>query len=93
TEGEATKRLLALEKINDGFRLAEIDLELRGPGQVYGKEQSGKIAFRLADTRDINLIKKSQEAAQELLALDPELKKYPRLKEYLKKNIKKIHLE
>ncbi|MFA5134153.1 MAG: ATP-dependent DNA helicase RecG, partial [Patescibacteria group bacterium] len=41
TEGEATKRLLALEKINDGFRLAEIDLELRGPGQVYGKEQSG----------------------------------------------------
>ncbi|MFH1193769.1 MAG: ATP-dependent DNA helicase RecG [bacterium] len=93
TNGDATARLSALEKINDGFKLAEIDLELRGPGQIYGKEQSGKIDFKLADTKDVVLIKRAQDAIKNLFDFDPELKKYPHLLEYLENTLDKIHLE
>lgn len=89
----SNSRLSSLEKINDGFRLAEIDLEIRGPGQIYGKEQSGKIDFKLADTKNIILMKQAQNAIKNLFALDPELKKYPHLLEYLNSKLDKIHLE
>lgn len=93
TDGAATQRLKAMEKINDGFQLAEIDLELRGPGKVYGIEQSGKLDFQLADIKNIALIKQTQDAAQNLFASDPELKKYPLLRGYLEEKLRKIHLE
>ncbi len=89
----STARLKAMETINDGFRLAEIDLEIRGPGKIYGTEQSGKLEFRLADIRNIALIKQTQEAARNLFNADPELKKYPLLRKYLEEKLKKIHLE
>lgn len=89
----ATSRLKAMEKINNGFQLAEIDLQLRGPGKIYGIEQSGKLEFRLADTNNISLIKEAQDAAKNLFQNDPELKKYPYLKEYLDEKLEKIHLE
>ncbi|MCG2694105.1 ATP-dependent DNA helicase RecG [Candidatus Parcubacteria bacterium] len=88
-----TRRLKEMENINDGFRLAEIDLQLRGPGQIYGKEQSGKIEFRLADMNNMFLIKKAQNSAKEILAEDLKLKKHPRLREYLDTELQKIHLE
>ena len=49
-------RLRAMEKTNDGFELSEIDLELRGPGEVYGVRQSGLPDFKIADLRDIDLV-------------------------------------
>ena len=49
-------RLEAMEETNDGFELAEIDLELRGPGEVWGVRQSGIPDFRIADLRDLGLI-------------------------------------
>ena len=49
-------RLRAMEKTNDGFELSEIDLELRGPGEVYGVRQSGIPDFKIADLRDIDLV-------------------------------------
>lgn len=45
-----------MEKTNDGFELSEIDLELRGPGEVYGVRQSGLPDFKIADLRDIDLV-------------------------------------
>jgi ATP-dependent DNA helicase RecG len=93
TDGGTTSRLSALEKINDGFKLAEIDLQLRGPGQIYGKEQSGKIDFKLAGTKDINLVKQTQDAIKNLFTSDPELKKYPHLLEYLEETLENVHLE
>lgn len=92
TNGEATSRLRALEKINNGFRLATIDLQLRGPGKIYGTEQSGKIDFQLADINNITLVKQTQDAVNNLFRDDPELKKYPHLREYLEERLKKIHL-
>ncbi len=93
TDGSFTQRLKAMETINDGFRLAEIDLQLRGPGKIYSTEQSGKLEFQLADITNVALIKQTRDAANNLIQSDPELKKYPHLREYLEEKLKKIHLE
>jgi ATP-dependent DNA helicase RecG len=45
-----------MEKTNDGFELSEIDLELRGPGEVYGVRQSGVPDMHFADLRDVDFI-------------------------------------
>ena len=54
-----------MEKTNDGFELAEIDLELRGPGEVYGVRQSWVPDFHFADLRDVNLISEIREDIEE----------------------------
>jgi ATP-dependent DNA helicase RecG len=58
------KRLKALENTNDGFRLAQIDLELRGPGEIYGTMQSGILDLRVADIYDHKLISEVKQAAE-----------------------------
>ena len=65
SENPATiKRLKALENTNDGFRLAQIDLELRGPGEIYGTIQSGILDLRVADIYDHKLISEVKQAAE-----------------------------
>ena len=62
--GETLQRLKALCKTNDGFRIAEADLELRGPGDFFGSRQSGLPAFRVADLScDLKTLKDAQEAS------------------------------
>lgn len=65
TKEYKTDRLKAMEKTNDGFELAEIDLELRGPGEVYGVRQSWVPDFHFADLRDVNLISEIREDIEE----------------------------
>lgn len=65
TKEYKTDRLKAMEKTNDGFELAEIDLELRGPGEVYGVRQSGVPDFHFADLRDVSLISEIREDIEE----------------------------
>ncbi len=60
----STKRLKALENTNDGFRLAQIDLETRGPGEIYGTAQHGLLDLRLADLFDHKLIAEVKQAAE-----------------------------
>lgn len=71
-------RLRYFAENSDGFKLAQYDLEMRGPGQIYGKLQSGALDLRLVDITDINLIKQARVAAKEIinkkLALSTELK-------------------
>lgn len=65
---EAQQRLAALETTTDGFRLAEVDLELRGPGDVLGTRQHGALPLRFADVgRDQELISPTREAAFSLV--------------------------
>jgi ATP-dependent DNA helicase RecG len=74
------KRLQALENTNDGFRLAQIDLELRGPGEIYGTMQSGILDLRIADIYDHKLISEVKEAAEALINKH-NLLEYPQLAE------------
>lgn len=64
---DTIKRLRALEKTTDGFRLAQIDLETRGPGEIYGTAQHGLLDLRLADLFDYKLINEVKESAETLL--------------------------
>lgn len=93
---ETKKRLEILSKSNDGFYIANEDLKLRGPGDLFGIKQSGSLEFRLGDVfQDSELLQKANEAANDILRYDPELtmEEHVRMKEYLEKYIRKINLE
>ena len=77
----ARERLEALVATNDGFALAEKDLELRGPGDFLGTRQSGLPDLRVAALGDTATLAMAQEAARTLFQEDPELRQYPRLLE------------
>lgn len=69
----AKKRLEALRNSNDGFEIAQIDLEIRGPGEVFGTRQTGELSFKIANLmQDQTLLPKVQEAAQTILKQYPE---------------------
>ncbi len=71
---ETSKRLEILNESNDGFYIAEQDLKLRGPGDLFGVRQSGIAVFRIADIyRDADILKAASQAANDLLSMDPEL--------------------
>ena len=66
-------RLQVMRETTDGFKIADRDLELRGPGDVMGTRQTGDVGFRVADlARDADLSAQVQEAAQWILAHAPE---------------------
>lgn len=62
-----TERLKALTKTNDGFELSELDLRLRGAGEVFGTRQTGLMRLKIARLSDTELIKKAQTWAQEII--------------------------
>lgn len=71
---ESYKRLQIMVSTNDGFRIAEEDLALRGPGDMHGTQQSGVLKFKIADiVQDSGIMEETRLAAQELLATDPTL--------------------
>ncbi len=86
-------RLKAMTQLQDGFELAEKDLKLRGPGDLIGQRQWGIPNFVMASMGNLELVEKTREAAKEILEKDPELKKYPLLRERLKEFRERIHLE
>lgn len=73
-EGRVLERLKTMEKINIGSKLAEIDLSLRGPGEIYGTSQHGFPDLRLASYTDLELIQKTKEEAEKII---PKLKQFP----------------
>lgn len=66
SKGNDTDRLKAMEKTNNGFELAEIDLEIRWPGEVYGLRQSWVPDLKIADLRDLELISQIREDIEEM---------------------------
>jgi ATP-dependent DNA helicase RecG len=72
-------RLGVLESTTDGFKLAELDLRLRGPGAIYGLSQHGALDLRVASLSDTKLIYAARTAAQKFIDKKENLKKYPEL--------------
>jgi ATP-dependent DNA helicase RecG len=72
-EGESVRRLQALETNTDGFALAQIDLELRGPGDFLGTRQSGLPPLRTAQLTDLRTLESARTAAKQIFAADPQL--------------------
>ncbi len=74
TSEDARRRLEAMTSTNDGFRIAEADLELRGPGDFFGTRQSGLPEFRVADLlRDGAMLEEARREAFALVHADPKL--------------------
>jgi len=70
----AKTRLETMVKTNDGFEIAEVDLKLRGPGDLMGTQQSGVLNLRIADiVKDAAILKSAREIAIEVLSIDPNL--------------------
>ena len=75
---ETLARMRVMAQTGDGFRIAEEDLRLRGPGDFFGRRQHGLPALKVADLSwDMALLKEAQQAARELLDQDPELENHP----------------
>ncbi|MDB5166751.1 MAG: recG [Candidatus Saccharibacteria bacterium] len=83
---EPSRRLRALERSSDGFALAELDLELRGPGAIYGTMQHGQLDLRIAKLSDIQLIAVARKAAQKFIDDGEDLLQY----EELSRNIARL---
>src|SRR4029078_7922524 len=71
---EARERLKVMTATNDGFKIAEKDLEIRGPGNIEGTQQSGLLNFKLANiVQDKVILEAAREAAENILASDPDM--------------------
>ena len=82
-DSQNTSRLKNLEKIHDGLKLSELDLKIRGSGEIFGKKQSGRFELKIASLTNLTLIEKTKTAAEKLLKDNPTLDKYPLLQAQL----------
>lgn len=80
-----SKRLRYITQTTDGFKLAEYDLELRGPGAIYGTSQHGALDLRVAQLTDTKLIAAARAAAREFLDSGEDLIQYSELNESVSK--------
>ena len=72
---DAQTRIKAMVSTNDGFKISEIDLKLRGPGDLLGTKQSGVIDFKLADlTDDVKIFDLAKKEVKRIIEIDPKLK-------------------
>jgi ATP-dependent DNA helicase RecG len=74
-----SQRLKEIEKSNDGFYLAEVDLKLRGPGEIYGRSQHGALNLQIATLSDTKLIARAQKQAKSFAASGADLLQYKQL--------------
>ena len=83
---DARERIKIMTSTNNGFEIAEKDLQLRGPGEIEGTRQSGALNFRLADlVKDRAILEAAKQIADEIMEEDPELESAEnlQLKNYL----------
>ncbi|MBI3624198.1 ATP-dependent DNA helicase RecG [Candidatus Saccharibacteria bacterium] len=80
-----SRRLRALEHSQDGFLLAELDLEIRGPGAIYGTLQHGQLDLRVAKLTDVRLIADARRAAQDFIDHGEKLLQYKQLADRVKR--------
>lgn len=74
-----TERLRELERSNDGFYLSEVDLRLRGPGEIYGRAQHGDLNLQIASLADAKMVKRAADAAEKFIQSGQDLLQYKQL--------------
>jgi len=79
THDKPSARLREIEKSQDGFHLAEVDLALRGPGEIYGRAQHGALNLQIASLSDTRLITRAQSSAIEFIKSGEDLLQYTHL--------------
>lgn len=79
SSAKPTRRLKEVESSDDGFYLAEVDLQLRGPGEIYGRAQHGELNLQIASLSDTKLIARVQKIADKWLKDQMRLSDYPEL--------------
>lgn len=84
-EGRPSRRLKEMEKSTDGFYLAEVDLKLRGPGEIYGAMQHGELNLQVANLSDTRLISLASHHAGQFAKRPEKLQDYPELAARIKK--------
>lgn len=84
-EGKPSRRLKEMEKSTDGFHLAEVDLKIRGPGEIYGAMQHGELDLQVANLSDTELIATASHHASEFARTPEALRDYPELATRIKK--------
>lgn len=84
-EGKPSRRLREMEKSTDGFHLAEVDLKIRGPGEIYGAMQHGELNLQVASLTDTKLIAQASHHATEFAKHPENLQNYPELASRIKK--------
>ena len=84
-EGKPSRRLREMEKSTDGFHLAEVDLKIRGPGEIYGSQQHGELNLQVANLTDTELISQASNHAGEFATHPEELQNYPELAQRIRK--------
>lgn len=91
TSGKTITRLKAMVDHTDGFKLAEIDMQMRGPGEVYGIRQSGIPDLKMANLMNGLLLNRVRISAEKVIEESPNLKKYPLLLEKIAELRKKMN--
>lgn len=86
TNNKPSQRLREIEKSNDGFHLAEVDMALRGPGEIYGRMQHGALNLQIATLADTRLIARAQKAAKRFIESGEPLSNYPTLEARVRHN-------
>ncbi len=92
-QGQTLERLHAMVRCQNGFELAELDLQFRGPGNVFGNAQSGFPDFQLATLADVPLMKKAHDWSSRILEEDRTLAHHPLLRDHLLARSDEWHLE
>jgi ATP-dependent DNA helicase RecG len=84
TTNKPSERLRELEKSDDGFYLAEVDMTLRGPGEIYGKRQSGALNLQIATLADTALIARAQKSAKWFIESGEDITNYKDLNDQVR---------
>jgi ATP-dependent DNA helicase RecG len=92
-QGNARERLLAVCRTQNGFVLADKDLELRGPGNIFGTDQSGFESFKIGTFADVDLMSHAKDYAKDLFDEDPTLATWPGVQSRVVEYINETHFE